>query len=84
MKPITTFVLAAAAMIWLCCPGIAAAQISWSEQSYDRLASADSAASIPPAHGSRPRTGSNIRISFRLECSSCGRVNPSGICRQTQ
>ncbi len=48
MKPTTTFLLAAAATIWLCYPVAAAAQISWNEQQYDSLASVDSAATIPP------------------------------------
>jgi Protein of unknown function (DUF1329) len=48
MKPTTMFLLAVTTTLWLCCPGIAAAQISWSEQNYDSLASAESAATIPP------------------------------------
>jgi len=41
--------LIAAALIWLCSNGIAAAAyMDWSEQSYASLTSADSASTIPP------------------------------------
>jgi hypothetical protein len=48
MKPTKIFPIAAAALIWLYCSGIARAQLSWNEQSYDSLVSANSSATIPP------------------------------------
>jgi hypothetical protein len=48
MKPTKIIVMAVAALIWLCCSGVARAQLSWSQQSYDSLISADSSTTIPP------------------------------------
>ncbi len=48
MKGRSTIFLIAAALIWLCCAGIAAAQVPWSEESYDALVSGDSSETIPP------------------------------------
>ena len=48
MKGRSFVLLIAAALIWLCCAGIAAAQVSWSEESYDALVSGDSSETIPP------------------------------------
>lgn len=48
MKATKALLAIMAAMVWLCCPGIAAAQISWSDQNYNSLASANAAATIPP------------------------------------
>ncbi len=48
MKGRSTIFLIAAALIWSCCASIAAAQVPWSEESYDALVSGDSSATIPP------------------------------------
>jgi hypothetical protein len=42
------FLLSAAGVLWLCASGLAAAQVSWSQQSYDSLVSADSSKTIAP------------------------------------
>ena len=48
MKSTKALFLAAAALLWLCWSGIAAAQVGWNQQSYGHLVSADSSKTIPP------------------------------------
>ena len=48
MRQKTAVVLTAIGLVWLCWSGIAAAQVSWSQQSYDSLTPADSSKMIPP------------------------------------
>ncbi|HEV3109471.1 MAG TPA: DUF1329 domain-containing protein [Candidatus Binataceae bacterium] len=48
MRVIRDLVLIIVGLVWLCWSGIAAAQVSWSQPSYDSLAPADSSKTIPP------------------------------------
>ena len=48
MKWTKGFLFAATALVWLCCSGIAAAQVSWSKRNYESLAPANSSKTIPP------------------------------------
>jgi hypothetical protein len=48
MKSTTALLLIAAVLAWMFAPGIATAQVSWSEQEYDNLLPANSSKTIPP------------------------------------
>ncbi len=48
MKSMTVPLLVAAALVWLCLPGPAVAQVSWNQTSYNNLVGADSSSTIAP------------------------------------
>jgi Protein of unknown function (DUF1329) len=48
MKSTTALLLAAVVLVWVGCPGLATAQVGWSEQGYDNLVPANSSKTIPP------------------------------------
>jgi hypothetical protein len=77
MKGRSTFLLIAAALVWVCYAGIAAAQVSLDQASYDALVSADSSETIPP--GTQITMQNWQQYKNYMDCSNCSPVSCLGV-----